>query len=163
MSPYQLVLTQPPPHLALSKVPTVDHDSLSPNQVRRRFLNRLKALVATATKNLATSQARYKRNFDAHIKPKRFTLKPGALVYIRREQARKGEPDNKLKQKALGPYEVTLNIPENHVVMVKRDGKDIPVSYDRIVVVPLGKPRENITNPTQSPTRLERDLDIDGQ
>ena len=105
--------------------------------------------MATATRNLATSQARYKRNFDAHIKPKRFTLKPGALVYIRREQARKGEPDNKLKQKALGPYEVTRNIPDKNVVMVKRDGKDIPASYDRIFVVRLGKRRENFTSSTQ--------------
>ena len=163
MTPFELVLSQPPPHLSMSKLPNVDHDDLSPQRVKQRFLNRLKALMQTAKRNLATSQARYKRNFDSKVNPKKLSLRPGIRVFLRREEAVRGEPDNKLKSRALGPFDVVKNLPNNRVVVINRDGVETPVSYDRIVVAPMDKPLNTHPRATRKGDARTGRTDSDGQ
>ena len=162
MSPFELVLTTPPPHMALKAMETVDTsdvDQGSPKATRRRFTRRLKAVMATATERLHIAQARYKRYFDRTVRPQRMDLRPDSLVYLRREAPRtqdkeeaSGFKEHKLRPIAIGPYRVVKQLKDDHtVVIVKDDGTEDVVPLERVVPAPLPSMSEDLLRQQSAP------------
>ena len=103
--------------------------------MRQRFIERIKKVVASATKKLAKSQARYKANYGRTVRPVQ-PLTVGEAVFFRRETRAKDRllPSQKLRPKVDGPYEV-LKV-RSHTVTISRDGLLNTVSKDRVIPAP---------------------------
>ena len=107
----------PPKPLNLENVEMINHEAVGPRQEKTKFIQRLKVLMKTADARLEKSQARYKRDFDKRVRQFNTGLKPGDLVFVKRETATESEERNrsargaaighsKLRSKATGPYQV---------------------------------------------------------
>ena len=101
--------------------------------------------MPTADKQLETNQRRYKENFDKLVKERDVDLKPGDMVYLRRdtphaddnddlETKRRKLNEHKLRSKAIGPYKIEKV--ESHTVTINQDGFLNTVSRDRVVRAP---------------------------
>ena len=115
--PLDLVQTRPPKPLNLENVETINHEAFGPRQEKTKFSQRLKLLMKTADARLEKSQARYERDFDRRVRKFNTGLKPGGLVFVKRETATESEKRNraapgaaiahqKMLSKAIGPYQV---------------------------------------------------------
>ena len=136
-TPFDLMLTYPPPHLALAKSETVDHEDLTAGMVKKKMLIRLRHLMNTSSKNLAKAQARYKNNFDERVRPSRHVYAPGDLVFVRREANPSGMPDHKLRTEVTDPVPIKHVDHEGRYVRVTlRDGSESTVSFDRLSPLP---------------------------
>ena len=136
LTPLQLVLTVPPPVMALRKAQIGDLSNLNKNQARELFTRRLQELMKTATEQLSMAQAAYKSNFDAGARPANYSLQPGDLVFVKRERTsnddlpiRHGE--KKLLSKVTGPYKVLSFNKERQVVGIRQpNGETTTISMD---------------------------------
>jgi hypothetical protein len=61
-APFELVLSRPPPPLALEQ--PIGNNHGSPEEEKRRFVHRLKELVPLEKERLVEAQLKYKENFD---------------------------------------------------------------------------------------------------
>ena len=154
--------------LNLENVETINHEAFGPRQEKTNFSQRLKLLRKTADSRLEKSQARYKRDFDKRVSQFNTGLKPGDLVFVKRETASESEEKNraargaairhhKLRSKATGPYQVVAVA--TSTVTVMRDGLADKISRDRVVRAPYpirqynGEAAENMQlNPADSTT-----------
>ena len=136
-TPFDLMLTYPPPHLALQSSEEVDHSDLSVTQAKQRLLTRLKHLMRTSGKALNDAQRRYKANFDERVRPSKHEYKEGDLVFVRREANASGIPDHKLRTEVTDPLPIKrVSRSGRYVVVTLPDGKDSTVSYDRLSPLP---------------------------
>ena len=168
LTPSQLVLTVPPGILALPHAEVIDHDDLSPRDKKRRFHERLRNLMNTATAKLAAHQQRYKRDFDKLVKQRDTDLKPGEFVFLRRETPIGEDEDgnlkrlreHKLRSKATGPYKIEKVA--SHTVTINQDGLITTVSRDRIIRAPDPIPSYDDTNDDNTNERqdVERINDV---
>ena len=114
-TPFDLVLSRQPPPLFVEQG-MLEHN---PNerardrrarlsQAKQDFLHRLEEVVVKAKSNLAKTQQRYKRNFDARVRARLKNIEPGSYVY--REVPVHAEGVNpKLASPVEGTYRVIAN------------------------------------------------------
>ena len=145
LNPPDLVLTRLPKPPNLENAETINQEARGPRQEKTKFDQRLKLLIKTVDARLKKCQARYKRDFDKRVRQFNTVLKPGDLVFVKRETATESEERNraargasighqKLRSKATGPYQVVAVI--NSTVAIVRDGLADKVSRYRVVRAP---------------------------
>jgi len=155
-APFELVLSRPPPHLSLKARPDLSAVS-NRATLYKRWVARLKQLLETASRNSASAQARYKRDFDARLRRNAESLVPGVHVFVRRDYSPKTDGSvpgrHKLSPVADGPFKV-LSVDEDTVVVDDGDGNEERLSRDRVVRAPstadhvnaaLTEPRASLT------------------
>ena len=135
-TPFELMLTQPPPPLALARAEAVDHSDLTVQNVKERLLARLSSLLNTAADAMSAAQARYKKDFDARVRPSPHTYSVGDLVLVRREAVRLGESYHKLLPPSTGPHEIIRVHHASRCAIVRLEHVDSTVSFDRLTPVP---------------------------
>ena len=74
--------------------------------------------MKTASERIKLAQGRYKADFDAHIRIRNQDIKPGDMVYVRRERGQDGSK-NKLMSPSTGPYPVLKK--SSHTVVIRDD------------------------------------------
>ena len=137
-SPFELVLSRPPPHLALQVRPDV---SAIANRAThfKRWTQRVRTLMEKASRSSDRAQAAYKRDFDARLRRNAEELVPHMYVFLRREYAPRSDGTtprrHKLSPIADGPYPV-VSVDESTVV-INVDGDEERVSRDRVVRAPV--------------------------
>ena len=150
-TPFELVLAKPPAHLSLAQADTIPHGTT--RLEKDRFKERLKALMASATKQMSKAQNLYKKNFDKRVNPLVDEIKVGDLVFVKRETPSETEDkekrtrsvaigEHKLRSKTVGPFPVTKVT--SHTVRLLRDGLEQTVSKDRVIKCP----GTTVPNPT---------------
>ncbi len=162
MAPFELVLSRPPETLSLENIPTTGGgaDPTSTLSDKRRFLKRLEDLVTTARAKLTKTQARYKKFFDARVRPLNGEVQPGDKVFLRVETRTKGR-SKKLEPKEHGPFEVISN--DGHTLLVRNGIEHLRVSAEGVVAAPKGTPQGESGHPETreervAPDALERDV-----
>lgn len=126
MSPDELLLSQTPPHLSLSKAPDADHDSLAPPVLRRSSLIFLQKLMDTSGRSTTRAQSWYKKNCHASIKLKRFTVSSNIQFFLRCEQTE--EDDSKpFNETCLTASRHLWKFSRHPVVVIRQDEANIPV------------------------------------
>lgn len=177
MTPYDLVLSRPPQiggylNICIENMESVEHGSLPPWQARRRLSTTLRTLMETASACLRKAQARYEADFDRHVRPVNYRLKKCDHVYLRREDGRPGESEQKFRSKAIGPFEVVSIKPNDRTVVMARDGDRDTVSYYPIVPAPMPRTDEDkqeqslVPRPTGEefvPSDDDNNADLNGQ
>ena len=148
-SPFDLMLTYPPPHLALQKSQAVDHKDLTTGMVKDRYLRRLQSLMKSASKKLEAAQARYKKNFDSRVRHSPHRFATGDTVFVRREASKQGESEHKLRSKvSTGHIKYVDNERRFARVRLIDSTTDTTVSFDRLVPIPI--PRVPSRDPVTS-------------
>ena len=143
-TPFELVLSRPPPELSLRRadgdVPPFDRG----NQ-RAEFLKTMDSTIQRAYGSLRRTQARYKRDFDKRIRRINYRFRPGEYVYLNPTDGAK--TSNKLASPAVGPYRVLAN--DCGTITIDRDGVTERVSTDRCVYAPppIDAQRASTTTP----------------
>ena len=139
-TPFDLVLSRHPPPLLVEQA-MLEHN---PNErardrrarmsiAKQEFLFRLGKLMSKARANLAKTQQRYKRNFDARVRARLMNLEPGSFVY--REIPVHPEGVNpKLASQVEGPYRVIAN--EWPTIVIDDNGRALRVNANRLVKAP---------------------------
>jgi transposase InsO family protein len=131
LAPFELVLSRPPVTLSMERPGS--SAEISAETEKLRFLNRLGELKALAAQQLRLAQERYKRNYDAHVRPKNLQISPGEWVYVRRELHEAGV-NPKLLDQVDGPYEVVSN--DDHTLLLRKGPHLVRVNSDRITPAP---------------------------
>ncbi|CDF40838.1 unnamed protein product [Chondrus crispus] len=143
-TPFELVLSRPPPEFSLRRA---DGDAPPSNRGNQRaeFLKTLDSTIQKAYGSLRRTQARYKRDFDKRIRRINSRLRPGEYVYLNPTDGAK--TSNKLASPAVGPYRVLAN--DRRIITIDRDGVTERVSADRCVYAPppIDAPRASTTTP----------------
>ena len=125
LTPLDLVLTRPPKPLNLENVETMNYEPLGPRQEKTKFNQRLKLLMKTADARLEKFQARYKRDFDKRLLQFNTGLKPGDLVFVKRETATESEKRNRAARAASIEHHKMRSKPiavTTSTVTIMRDG-----------------------------------------
>ena len=132
-TPFELVLSRPPGPVALENIPASGTMPETRDE-RMGLMDHLKRLMQGATETLKAAQARYKENYDKHVRTVAFPADVGDKVFIKREVPLRAETGgisrNKLQPKADGPFEVIGAT--SHTVTIIRDGLTETVTRDRI-------------------------------
>ena len=140
-TPFDLVLSRHPPSLLVEQG-MLEHKSTERARDRRArmaqakqdFLRRLESTLNTARKNLAKTQQRYKRNFDARVRARLKDIEPGSYVY--REVPVHPEGVNpKLASPVDGPHRVIAN--EWPTIIIDDRGHSVRVNANRLVKAPV--------------------------
>jgi len=112
--------------------------SQSVAEAKDAFLECLEALLPQVRDSIAKTQARYKRDFDKKVLPRRVSVSSGDWMYLR-SNTRK----HKLDPKVTGPYEVWET--DGRTYLIDRDGLPYRVSGDHVVpegpVDPANRPK----------------------
>lgn len=134
VSPFQLILSRPPPSLSMdARPPLLAAESAKDNWLR--WKRRLGILMETATPSLAKAQARYKANFDQHVRPTARPIGVGDWVYVRSDYEGEQGKRHKLAPVAHGPY-VVNKVDDSTVVVLINDCLE-RVSRDRVALAPV--------------------------
>jgi hypothetical protein len=80
LAPFELVLSRPPPPLAVEAQKSGDEDI--PDTVKLRFLQQLRDLMLLARERLGEAQGRYKRNYDRTVRQMNDVIPKDAWVYM---------------------------------------------------------------------------------
>ena len=139
-TPFDLVLSRQPPPLFVEREMLEHNPNESArdrrarlSQAKQDFLHRLEEMMVKARNNLAKTQRRYKRNFDARIRARLKDIEPGSYVY--REVPVQPEGVNpKLAFPVEGPYRVIAN--EWPTIIIDDRGRAIRVNANRLVKAP---------------------------
>ena len=145
VSPFELVLSNPPPSLTMKRDESHENAPEARKQVEQ-FQAAVRKLAQTATKRLHSAQHKYKRNYDEKVRPLH-QPSTGDWIYIARELATE-EGDgikrrHKLQSRATGPFKI-LDHDDHGVTIEYGDGTVEKINRDRVVRAP-GPPTE--TNP----------------
>jgi len=97
--------------------------SQSVAEAKDAFLESLKALLPQVRDSIAKTQARYKRDYDKNVRPRRVSVTSGALVYLRNHTRK-----HKLDLKVTGPYGVLET--DGRTYLTDKDGLPYRVSGD---------------------------------
>ena len=157
LSPFDLVLARPPVHLSLENTPTLDEENLSHMQQRTLLQLRLRELMQSANAKLSKSQARYKADFDKHVRQFNQDLAPGHYVYLKRETPI-DEERTKLQIPAPGPFRV-LRKASHTVTIIDNDGMEDTVSLDRVIRAPHQRQIASFPAPEESEPPADEDVD----
>lgn len=130
-APFELILSRPPPSLALEQ--PLGISSASPEEEKRRFVNRLKELVPLAKERLLDAQRRYKENFDRGARIANPRHCQDSWVFLKRE-ATNPEGSSKLDELADGPFRVIKS--EGHTIVIRVGDDDVRVSASRVTRAP---------------------------
>ena len=128
LAPFELVLSRPPPPLALKNEPRSYKD---PQEARIKWKEWLEKALADAKDMLTKAQQRYKRNYDARLRRHRENIKKNDYVYLRVDRRDEKEHWHKLAAVAEGPFKV-LDTHDKTVVIEKDDKTIERVSHDRL-------------------------------
>ena len=142
LAPFELVLSRPPPPLALKNEP---RSYKHPQEARIKWKEWLEKALSGAKNRLMKAQQRYKRNYDARLRKQNETIKKNDHVYLRVERRDENEHRHKLAAVAEGPFKVM----ETHdkTVVIERNDKTIErVSRDRVALAPTPKTLEELQN-----------------
>ena len=130
-APFELVLSRPPPPLAMEQ--PIGKDYATPEDEKRRFVHRLKELVPLAKERLVEAQRKYKENFDKNARVSSSRYCPDSWVFLRKE-SRNPEGKSKLDEIAEGPYRVIKS--EGHTLVIRIGEDDVRVSATRATRAP---------------------------
>ena len=144
-TPFELVLSRPPPPLALTPKPQGVVGE-SPSDYNARWMSWLQLLLERSSRTLYREQARYKRNYDARVRTTREKLHAGTQVFVRREYFKEGK--HKLSPLADGPFWVVDVDDETAVVRI--GDQDERVSRDRLALAPAIAADTQRENPTSN-------------
>ncbi len=132
VAPFELVLSRPPPPLALRQQPSITQ---SPQESRQKWKHWLERALHEGRERLKKTQERYKRNYDARLRKQRETIKANDTVYLRKERRDESEHRHKLATLAEGPFKVK-SATRQTVVIERTDGTLERVSRDRVTIAP---------------------------
>jgi transposase InsO family protein len=148
LAPFELVLSRPPVTLSTENPST--EIEISAETEKLRFLRRLKELLPMAAERLRMAQQRYKRNYDAHVRPKNQGIPEGGWVYVRKEVYDAGV-NPKLLDQVDGPFQVADK--DDHTMLLRMGDHLVRVSSDRITPAPT--PRTHSNEMSSSPNASE--------
>jgi len=141
VAPMDLVTPRRLRNFTLERMP----DAMTPDpsqsvaEAKDAFLESLKALLPHVRDSISKKQARYKRDFDKKVRPRRVSVTSGDWVYLR-NHARK----YKLDPKVTGPYEVLET--DGKTSLIDQDGLPYRVRGDHVVptgpVDPGNRPKQ---------------------
>ena len=158
VAPFNLVLSNPPQPLTLRREITHE-DKPEPRAQVDQFQAAVRDLAAKVSKKLNSAQRRYKRNFDARVRPLPQAT-TGDWIYVARELATEEEGGvkrrHKLQSKATGPYEV-IDHDDKCVTIEYPDGTVEKISRDRAVRAP--GPVQNSTGTGTEPGTTENEIE----
>ena len=140
VAPFELVLSRPPPPLALEAQPRISRD---PVETRDKWKQWLKKSLREARERLRKAQERYKRNYDTRLRKQKELIKEGDHVYLRRERRDESEHSHKLATAAEGPFPVKSSTRQT-VVIERPDGTVERISRDRVTLAPDQRTAEEI-------------------
>jgi hypothetical protein len=103
-----------------------------------------------AAERLRMAQQRYKRNYDAHVRPKNQGIPEGGWVYVRKEVYDAGV-NPKLLDQVDGPFQVADK--DDHTMLLRMGDHLVRVSSDRITPAPT--PRTHSNEMSSSPNASE--------
>lgn len=137
MPPFDLFISRPPPPSFVRREPS-SADAPEPRLERLRFIKDLRRLTAMAASKSIKANSRYKKQYDARIKPLN-TPKVVDSVYIRREAPMSDSSEqtkrrHKLQPRAEGPYKVVATT--SHTLTVNRDVLRDNISISRVAKAP---------------------------
>ena len=168
-TPFDLVLSRHPPPLFVEQdmLEHRPHEHARDrrarlSQAKLEFLHRLSDVMAKARTNLAKTQRRYKKNFDARIRARLKDLQPGSFVY--REVPVHPEGVNpKLASPVDGPFRVIAN--DWPTIVIDDHGRAVRVNANRLVKAPTpidNRLSESASLPEDAANGGE-DGDVDGE
>jgi hypothetical protein len=152
-----LTVTRPPPTLSLQAQPR--REELTPTTAKQEFLERVKTLRLRESGNLHKAQARYKRNFDQHVKENNIDLKEGGDSYVKVAVTDTGR-NHRLESLLKRPYKVLETA--GHTFRLQIGDEQVRVTSDRVARAPSGEPDSSadpqaVTPPSQdTPTTTSR-------
>lgn len=128
-SPFELVLSRPQPPLVLKQEPPIER--AAPKSALDVWISRLPKLSKAATEASRKSQERYKRHYDARVRPPTLPLVVGCEATLRRDYKRAGQPHaSKLASKGMDPFKIIYLSPSTAVIQL---GQQLErVSIDRL-------------------------------
>jgi hypothetical protein len=141
-SPFELVTSVPQAAiLPQVEIPVRQSRNTKP-RIRDEFLATVAESCAMARENLATSQLRYKKAYDAHVREVSNELALGDLTYVKTFVAPK-ELSKNLILPAVGPFVVTRVGKYPHTFKIQTSDGYVTTSADRIrnVLVRLTSPK----------------------
>jgi len=100
--------------------------SQSVAEAKDAFLESLKALLPQVLFSIAKTQARYKRDYDKKVRPRRVSVTSGEWVYLRNHNRK-----YKLDSEVTGPYEVLET--DGRTSLIDQDGLPYRVRGDHVV------------------------------
>ena len=128
-TPFELVLSRPPPEFSLRRADGETPPSEKGNQ-RAEFLKTLDCTIQKAYESLHRTQARYKCDFDKRIRRINTRLRPGNIP----QPHCGGKTSNTLESPAVGLYRVLAN--DRRTITIDRVGATGRVSADRCLYGP---------------------------
>jgi hypothetical protein len=155
LTPFELVLSRPPPPLSMECPEPGTEDTVDSAKVR--FLQRLRELTPYAQQQLAASQERYKRNYDRTVRTKNKEIRVGSWVYVRKETHPAGV-NPKLDDQVDGPYQVLET--DGHTFVLQLGAQKDRVSSDRITPATNPSAEDTTSDSSRShnaPTRNDAD------
>ena len=128
MTPYELVLSRPPPEFSL-------HHQLNPRErptpgKKADFVSRLDLAIQKAYASLKKTQRRYKKDYDKSVRRSNRNIRTADWILIDNPEA----TPSKLEYHAQGPFRVLSN--DGHTFTIDRNGQLERVSSDRLVASP---------------------------
>ena len=149
VTPFELVLSRPPPQLAVQlPIPVTNKPtdaSLTEGGIangREQFIRRLRGLLPRVRRALDEAGQRYKTDADRKVLKHQVADLAGQRVWVRSEVVA-----NKLAPKFTGPYTV-IRATDKVVEIFDKKGAVSKISYDRVV-----------QEPTAIQTPIVRDID----
>ena len=149
VTPFELVLSRPPPQLAVQlPIPVTNKPtdaSLTEGGIangREQFIRRLRGLLPRVRRALDEAGQRYKTDADRKVLKHQVADLAGQRVWVRSEVVA-----NKLAPKFTGPYTV-IRATDKVVEIFDKKGAVSKISYDRVV-----------QEPTAIQTSIVRDID----
>ena len=130
-TPFQLVLSNPPPSLIVHRSVTEANIGKT-RRGRAEMVERLETAVCNARRRLTKAQERYKRDFDRNVRRANRHIKPGQYVYLDPQDGQKTA--GKLGHIAVGPYRVLLN--DGRTFVIQRGDVVERVNSDRVTYSP---------------------------
>ena len=130
-TPFQLVLSNPPPSLIVHRSVTEANIGKT-RRGRTEIVERLETAVCNARKRLTKAQERYKRDFDRNVRRANRYIKPGQYIYLDPQDGQKTA--GKLGHVAVGPYRVLLN--DGRTFVIQRGDVVERVNSDRVTYSP---------------------------
>ena len=114
--------------------------SQSVAEAKDAFLESVKAFLPQVRDSIAKTQARFKRDYDQKVRPRRGSVTSGGWVFMR-NHARK----HKLDPKVTGPYEVLET--DGRTYLIDQDGLPYRVSGDHVVPARPVDPAKRLKQP----------------
>ena len=162
-TPYELVLTRPPPTLGTEDLAEIPISS--PGYSRAAFLESLQKTIEKTRGSLLRMQARYKADFDKKVLPMSRSLRTGDLVFLNArhtplEERLLKRTRNKLDHLTIGPFSVVEN--HGNTIVINVEGVPERINADRIVPSPalerIEVPRSDDHSSGKPKEPLEKEL-----